>query len=147
MHEYLECILLPEELINDLCNKDIDSDQRAYLANLERFNKMLMKGKNAQVADSQALEEVRPEMEKLKFKVVSRARNYIISKLNNLRKPKSNFQIYQESVLLKFKPMVAFLREHSMDTYIELTNIYAEIMDQVYYNHLKQYFTDTAKLI
>ena len=108
---------------------------------------MLMKGKNAQVADSQALEEVRPEMEKLKFKVVSRARNYIISKLNNLRKPKSNFQIYQESVLLKFKPMIAFLREHSMDTYIELTNIYAEIMDQVYYNHLRQYFTDTAKLI
>ena len=147
MHEYLECILLPEELINDLCNSEIDADQRAYLQNLERFNKMLMKGKTSQVADSQALEEVRPEMEKLKFKVVSRARNYIISKLNNLRKPKSNFQIYQESVLLKFKPMISFLREHSMDTYIELTNIYAEIMDQVYYNHLRQYFTDTSKLI
>jgi hypothetical protein len=75
-------------------------------------------------------------MEKLKFKVVSRARNYLISKMNNLRKPKSNFQIYQESVLLKFKPMVQFLREHNMDTYIEITNIYAEIMDQVYYTHL-----------
>ena len=34
-----------------------------------------------------------------------------------------------------------------MDTYIELTNIYAEIMDQVYYTHLRQYFTDTSKLI
>lgn len=86
-------------------------------------------------------------MEKLQFKVISRARNYIISKLNNLRKPKSNFQIYQESVLLKFKPMIAFLREHSSDTYNELTTIYADIMDQVYYNHLAQYFTDTAKLI
>ena len=43
--------------------------------------------------------------------------------------------------------MIAFLREHSMDTYIELTNIYAEIMDQVYFTHLQQYFTDTAKLI
>lgn len=31
MHEYLECILLPEELINDLCNSEIDADQRAYL--------------------------------------------------------------------------------------------------------------------
>lgn len=65
MHEYLECILLPEELIDDLCNSDIDADQRAYLVNLERFNKMLLKAKNAQVADSQALEEVWPEMEKL----------------------------------------------------------------------------------
>ena len=40
-------------------------------------------------------------------------------------------------MLLKFKPMVSFLREHSMDTYIELTNIYAEVMDQVYYSHLR----------
>lgn len=91
MHEYLECILLPEELINDLCNSDIDVDQRAYLANLERFNKMLIKSRGEQLADSQALEEVKPEMEKLKFKVISRARNYLISKLNNLRKPKTNF--------------------------------------------------------
>ena len=26
MHEYLECILLPQELIDDLCNSDIDAD-------------------------------------------------------------------------------------------------------------------------
>ena len=96
-----------------------------------------MKDKSAQVVNSAALEEVRPEMEKLMFKVVSRARNYLISKLNNLRKPKSNFQIYQENVLLKLKPMIAFLREHSPDTYEELTNIYAEFMDDVYYTHLK----------
>ena len=57
--------------------------------------------------------------------------------MNNLRKPKSNFQIYQESVLLKYKPMVKFLREHNMETYIELTNIYSEIMDTVYYGHLR----------
>lgn len=34
-----------------------------------------------------------------------------------------------------------------METYIELTEIYAEIMDQVYYRHLRQYFTDTGKFI
>ena len=52
---------------------------------------MLLKGKASQLIDSKALQEVEPEMEKLKFKVISRARNYLISKLNNLRKPKSNF--------------------------------------------------------
>ena len=50
-------------------------------------------------------------------------------------------------MLLKFKPMITFLREHSHETYCELTEIYAQIMDQVYYRHLHQYFTDTAKLI
>ena len=83
--------MLPEDLIDHLCNKDIDEDPKAYLENLEKFNKMLIKGKASQLIDSQALDEVKPEMEKLKFKVVSRARNYLISKMNNLRKPKSNF--------------------------------------------------------
>lgn len=90
---------------------------------------MLIKGKASTLIDSQALDEVKPELEKLKFKVVSRARNYIISKMNNLRKPKSNFQIYQESVLLRYKPLVMFLREHHIDSYMEVTNLYAEIMD------------------
>ena len=30
---------------------------------------------------------------------------------------------------------------------MELTNIYSEIMDGVYYGHLRQYYADTAKLI
>jgi hypothetical protein len=147
MHEYLDCILLPEELINDLCNKEIDDDVMSFLGLLEQFNKMLLKSKNPAIAKSRALEEVKPELEKLKYKVCSRTRNYLISKMNNLRKPKSNFQIYQESVLLKYKPMIKFLREHNMETYIELTNIYSEIMDGVYYGHLRQYSADTAKLI
>ena len=94
MHEYLDCILLPEELINDLCNKDIDADTLSYLKLLEQFNKMLIKSKSTAIAESRALEEVKPELEKLKYKVCSRTRNYLISKMNNLRKPKSNFQIY-----------------------------------------------------
>ena len=137
MHEYLDCILLPEELINDLCNKEIDDDVTTFLSILEQFNRMLLKSKNPAIAKSRALEEVKPELEKLKYKVCSRCRNFLISKMNNLRKPKSNFQIYQESVLLKYKPMIKFLREHNMETYIELTNIYSEIMDGVYYGHLR----------
>jgi hypothetical protein len=41
--------------------------------------------------ESKALIEVRPELEKLKFKVCARARNFLIAKMNNLKKPKSNF--------------------------------------------------------
>ena len=48
---------------------------------------------------------------------------------------------------MKYKPLVMFLRNNHLETYIEITNIYAEIMESVYYSHLKQYFSDTAKLI
>ena len=85
MHEYLDCILLPEELINDLCNKEIDEDVTRFLNLLEQFNKMLLKSKNPSIAKSRALEEVKPELEKLNFKVCSRTRNFLISKMNNFK--------------------------------------------------------------
>jgi hypothetical protein len=39
------------------------------------------------------------------------------------------------------------LKSNHIETYLEVTNIYADIMESVYYGHLKQYFHDTAKLI
>jgi hypothetical protein len=50
-------------------------------------------------------------------------------------------------VLLKYKPFVAFLRYNHLQTYIELTKVYAEQMELVYDERLKVYFKDTAKLI
>jgi hypothetical protein len=52
---------------------------------------MLESANSKETTQSRALEEVRPELEKLKFKVCSRARNFLIAKLNNLKKPKTNF--------------------------------------------------------
>ena len=37
--------------------------------------------------------EIKADLEKLKLKVCSRARSFLMVKMNNLRKPKTNFQI------------------------------------------------------
>lgn len=67
--------------------------------------------------------------------------------MNNLRKPKTNFQILQESVLLKFKPLLCFLKEHSQETFVELTNYYSEVMSKIYYHLIKTYIKESKKLI
>jgi len=63
VHEYLEAILLPESLILNLCYGEIDSPD--YLANVEIINEKLKKSRNSEITDSKALEEVKPELEKL----------------------------------------------------------------------------------
>lgn len=93
------------------------------------------------------MQEIRPELDKLKLKVCSRARNFLLVKMNNLRKPKTNFQILQESVLLKFKPLLTFLKEHSQETFVELTNYYAEVMQKIYNSLIKTYIKESKKLI
>lgn len=80
---------MPESLIQNLCTGEIDSPE--YLQNVDIINEKLRKSRNSEIADSKALEEVKPELEKLQFKVCGRARNFLISKMNNLQKPQSNF--------------------------------------------------------
>jgi len=99
------------------------------------------------LGDTKSYNEIKADLDKLKLKVCSRARSFLIVKMNNLRKPKTNFQILQESILLKYKPLLAFLRDHSQETFVELTNYYSEVMNKIYYHLIKTYIKETKKLI
>ena len=44
----------------------------------------------------------------------------MLSKLYQLRKPKTNISIIQQNVLLKYKYFVRFVREHGEDVYQEV---------------------------
>ena len=50
-------------------------------------------------------------------------------------------------MLLKYEPLVVFLRENSQETYVEIQNIYSEIMSKLYFNLIKIYVGDSSKLI
>ncbi|XP_031272153.1 ran-binding protein M homolog [Pistacia vera] len=60
------------------------------------------------VRTSKALKDVQPELEKLRQKAVSKVFDFIVQKLYALRKPKTNIQILQQNVLLKYKVHVDF---------------------------------------
>lgn len=44
-----------------------------------------------------------------------------VQKFNLLRKPKTNIQILQQSVLLKYKAFVSFLKEHGAEAFPEVS--------------------------
>lgn len=48
---------------------------------------------------------------------------------------------------MKYKPLLAFLRDHSQETFVELTNYYSEVMNKIYYYLIKTYIKETKKLI
>jgi len=55
---------------------------------------------------------VRPVLENLRIKAVEKARAFLLQKIYSLARPKTNFQILQQSVLLKFKCLREFLRDN-----------------------------------
>ena len=96
---------------------------------------------------SKSLKDIKDEVEKLKNKVCSRCYKFVLAKMNNLRKPQTNFQIYQESILLKYKGLMQFLRLHNQNAFQEVCEKYCEIMNQLYTSKLHQYLKDTWKLV
>ena len=63
-----------------------------------------------------------------------------------LKKPKTNIQIMQENALIKYKQLTRFLREHYLDVYVEICNLYSEIMAKLYLSYFKTYIQDIQKL-
>ncbi len=49
--------------------------------------------------------------------------------------------------MLKYKPLLTFLKDHSQETFVELTNYYSEVMAKIYYYLIKTYIKETKKLI
>ena len=94
-----------------------------------------------------SLQKLKPEVIRMKHLVCGRAFKFLVAKINNLRKPKTNFQIYQESILLKYKALVQFLKMNNSEVYSELCEKYCETMNNIYSSKLHQYFKDTFKLV
>lgn len=52
----------------------------------------------------------------------------------------------QENALIKYKQLTRFLREHYLDVYVEICNLYSEIMAKLYLSYFKTYIQDIQKL-
>ena len=50
-------------------------------------------------------------------------------------------------MMIRYKSLNIFLRNHSQDKYVEITGQYADYMAKRYYYDLKDYLVESAKLI
>ena len=90
----MDSTLLSEDFIEALCSNDIDTNLDDYFGKVEKLNEMVFYVANPPSAvgkHSKSLDAIKPEVEKLKHKVCSRAYKFLLAKMNNLRKPNTNF--------------------------------------------------------
>ena len=62
--------------------------------------------------DSKAVEELKPELEKLKVRASVRLREFLLEQIALLKKPKTNINIVQKNVLSKYKVFTEFFKDH-----------------------------------
>ncbi|KAK4483916.1 hypothetical protein RD792_011125 [Penstemon davidsonii] len=142
--KFVEDIIVPPRMIDIIVDGEVSEE---YLRTLEVLSKKLKFVEiDTMVKTSKALSDVQPELEKLRQKAVSKVYDFILQKLNALRKPKTNVQILQQSVLLKYKYVVVFLKEHGKDVYLEIRAAYIDTMNKVLSTKIRAYIQALEKL-
>ncbi|KAJ0454744.1 putative cullin repeat-like-containing domain superfamily [Helianthus annuus] len=142
--KFVEEIIVPPRMIDIIVDGEVNEE---YLRSLEILSKKLKFVEvDSMVKTSNALKDVQPELERLRQKAISKVFEFMIQKLYALRKPKTNIQILQQSILLKYKYAISFLKEHGKDIYNEVRAAYTDTMNKVLSAHFRAYIQALEKL-
>mmetsp|Transcript_17504 Transcript_17504/g.33713 ORF Transcript_17504/g.33713 Transcript_17504/m.33713 type:complete len:708 (-) Transcript_17504:353-2476(-) len=143
MTEYVGSVVVSPQLVRQICDEEINDNYLGYLSELNR------KLDHVREKDMQRLPscaQSAPELERLRTTAVARVKNFLIQKIDALKKPKTNLQILQRSVLVRYKFFTQFLAEHHPTVADEIRTYYIKTMSGVYLKHFKYYTTCLQKL-
>ncbi|PRW32567.1 vacuolar sorting-associated 52 A isoform A [Chlorella sorokiniana] len=123
LEAFIEHVSIPPPLIFGIVQGEMGE---AFLGHLEDLAKKLDYVAGDDTARfSAAFRDVAPELERLKVKAVQRCRDHLMERIYDMRKPKTNLQIKQ-SVLLRYRYMAAFLKQHAPNIYAEVRGAYVD---------------------
>ncbi|KAJ8450466.1 hypothetical protein Cgig2_002151 [Carnegiea gigantea] len=158
--KFVEDIIVPPRMVDIIIDGEVNDE---YMRTLEILSKKLkFVAADPLVKTSMALKDVQPELERLRQKAVSKVFEFIVQKLYALRKPKTNIQILQQNVLLKYNSLetsgetssklfvrryvISFLKEHGREVYTEVRAAYMDTMNKVLSAHFRAYIQALEKL-
>lgn len=123
----------------------MDEDFVAALRTLA--SKLAFADNDPQAQSSAALRDVIPELEKLRAKAAARSRDFLLQRIYSLRKDKTNIQILQQNVLLRYRYLVAFLQAHGREVFEEVRTAYVDTLSRVLASKFRAYINATDKLL
>jgi len=143
MTEYVSSVVVSPQLIKQICDEEINE---AYLDYLSELNRKLDHVKQNDMQKLPSCAQSAPELEKLRTKAVARIKEFLLTKINQLKKDKTNLQILQRNVLVPFKFFNTFLAEHHPAVVEEIKLHYVSLMSSVYIKKFKTYVASLQKL-
>jgi len=133
---------VPPALIETITEADVNDNYMEYLLMLRRKCTFI---ETSEAGNAASAQELKPVLEKLRLKAADGIRTFLLTKIFSLARPKTNFQILQQSVLLKFKHLAQFLKEHAPTVYAEVQDQYIQTMSDIYLTHFRAHVRHMAR--
>jgi hypothetical protein len=141
--QMVEQMVIPPELAKSIFDAKMDEK---YIESLADLRVKLAFAEAGAGSESRAFREMTKEIGSLRSKAVLRTREWLLTKINLLKKPQTNIQQIQSSVLFKYRDFYEFLAEVAPDACAEVVDSYSSTMDKLYADLVKTYAEDVMKL-
>ncbi|RLN71967.1 hypothetical protein BBJ28_00014276 [Nothophytophthora sp. Chile5] len=153
LQTYLDQVAVSPSLVRTIDESEINE---AYLHALVTLNGKLRyaaltepdpSGSSFDLVPSQtaAFKDVDTQLQKLRARAIARIREFLLAKMNEVKKPKTNVQMVQQNTLLPMKYLVTFLSDNASDVEEEFREVYAEAMSKTLVNVFRSYHTGLMK--
>lgn len=97
-------------------------------------------------SETAAFKDVHAQVQKLKARAIARVREFLLSKMNDVKKStKTNVQMVQQNTLLPMKYLVTFLADNAPEVEDEFREVYAESMSKTLTTVFKSYHAGLMK--
>lgn len=155
LQKYLDKMVLPPDMIATLTGKEVNDAYMEYILNLNAKIAYVSQPRAAADGSSldlaplatQAGKDLAPKLERLRLKAVTKARDYFLHKIAELRRPKTHVQMLQRHGLLKYQPLMAFLVEAAPEVAEDVRVNYAETMGKTVFTLFRAYHAQLQKLV
>ncbi|CAM9962480.1 unnamed protein product [Ascophyllum nodosum] len=152
--KFLGNIVVSSELAASICGDEVNEAYLEYVIDLNNKIKYIAQSQAARDGSSldmapsttMAAKGIQPHLENLKTKACGKARDYLLQKIGELRKPKTNVQIIQKSSLLKYKYLMQFMADNAPDAADEIRVAYIESMGRTISALFRAYHAQLMKL-
>eukprot|EP01091_Cochliopodium_minus_P019899 TRINITY_DN8517_c0_g1_i1.p1 TRINITY_DN8517_c0_g1~~TRINITY_DN8517_c0_g1_i1.p1 ORF type:complete len:767 (-),score=247.53 TRINITY_DN8517_c0_g1_i1:17-2317(-) len=146
LSQFVQNVFIPEGLVKKICDEEISENYIEYLKELDKKVLFIDEKTGKENGDIKSCKDLIPEIDKMKFAATSKIRQFLLQMIYGLKKPRSNIQIVQQTIIKKYKYFIKFLNDHAPQAATEVLNVYTDTLSKIYTAYMKTYITNITKL-
>jgi len=143
LSQFVDDMVVTEQMITTILETPVTDMQ--FYEQLDSLNHKIIFLNEQSFREAKACTDVKDVVEKLKIKAVAKIREFFLQKINQLKKPLTNYQVPQ-SAILKFKFYFQFLQSMNREVAKEIRDEYTDTMSKILFSYFKSYIGRLAKL-
>ncbi|XP_051811798.1 vacuolar protein sorting-associated protein 52 homolog isoform X1 [Acanthochromis polyacanthus] len=136
LSQLVDELVVPGAMISTILDSPVTEQE--FLEQLHELNNKINFAKELSFRETLACSDIQDIVDRLKVKAVSKIREFILQKIYSFRKPMTNYQIPQNT-LLKYRFFYQFLLANERTVAKEIRDEYVDTMSKIYLSYFKSY--------